>query len=129
MSILKIFLISLIKFYKLVLSPLLVTNCRYLPTCSDNAIHSIHCNAIQCNVMLFNAMLSNGSPKKYASMPSCLFEIPKSSPLYLYLYLYLPNTMPRHVEQSLRSKICWFLPLFTCKPKYNIDRYWSLTKI
>ena len=42
MSILKTFLISLIKFYKLLLSPLLGTNCRYLPTCSDYAIHSIH---------------------------------------------------------------------------------------
>ena len=41
MGILKTFFISLIKFYKLVLSPFLGPNCRYLPTCSDYAIHSI----------------------------------------------------------------------------------------
>ena len=41
MNILKTFFISLIKFYKLVISPFLGTNCRYIPTCSDYAIQSI----------------------------------------------------------------------------------------
>ena len=31
----------MIKFYKLVLSPMLGANCRYVPTCSDYAIQSI----------------------------------------------------------------------------------------
>ena len=41
MNILKTFFISLIKFYKLVISPFLGVNCRYVPTCSDYAIQSI----------------------------------------------------------------------------------------
>ena len=41
MNILNTFFISLIKFYKLVISPFLTTNCRYIPTCSDYAIQSI----------------------------------------------------------------------------------------
>ena len=41
MNILKTFFISLIKFYKLAISPFLGANCRYLPTCSDYAIQSI----------------------------------------------------------------------------------------
>ena len=38
---LKAFLITLIKFYKLVISPFLGANCRYIPTCSDYAIQAI----------------------------------------------------------------------------------------
>ena len=41
MNIFKTFFISLIKFYKLVISPFLVVNCRYVPTCSDYAIQAI----------------------------------------------------------------------------------------
>ena len=41
MNILKTFFISLIKFYKLVISSFLGVNCRYVPTCSDYAIQSI----------------------------------------------------------------------------------------
>ena len=41
MNILKTFFIFLIKFYKLVISPFLGANCRYVPTCSDYAIQSI----------------------------------------------------------------------------------------
>ena len=36
-----LFLIVLIKIYQLVLSPLLKSNCRYLPTCSDYAITAL----------------------------------------------------------------------------------------
>ena len=37
----KTFFISLIKFYKIFLSPFLGANCRYIPTCSDYAIQAI----------------------------------------------------------------------------------------
>ena len=33
--------IIFIKFYQLIISPLLGSNCRYLPTCSEYAIESI----------------------------------------------------------------------------------------
>ena len=35
-------LIALIKFYQLVLSPVLGNNCRYLPTCSQYFIESLN---------------------------------------------------------------------------------------
>ena len=41
MNALKTFFISLIKFYKIFLSPFLGANCRYIPTCSDYAIQAI----------------------------------------------------------------------------------------
>ena len=41
MKSLKTFFISLIKFYKIFLSPFLGANCRYVPTCSDYAIQAI----------------------------------------------------------------------------------------
>ena len=34
-------LISLIKFYKMVISPYLTPSCRYLPTCSDYTIECL----------------------------------------------------------------------------------------
>ena len=36
-----IIIISLIKFYQLFISPMLNSNCRFLPTCSNYAIESI----------------------------------------------------------------------------------------
>ena len=41
----KTIFIHLIKIYKLILSPILGPNCRYLPTCSDYFIDSLneHC--------------------------------------------------------------------------------------
>ena len=41
MNSLKTFFISLIKFYKIFLSPFLGANCRYVPSCSDYAIQAI----------------------------------------------------------------------------------------
>ena len=38
----KIILIYLIKFYKLILSPFLGPSCRYLPTCSDYFIDCLN---------------------------------------------------------------------------------------
>ena len=35
MSLIKFILINIIKFYKLLISPYLGNNCRYLPTCSE----------------------------------------------------------------------------------------------
>jgi len=37
----KVVLISLIRFYKLVISPLLPPSCRFTPTCSEYAIQAI----------------------------------------------------------------------------------------
>tara|TARA_Y100000590_G_scaffold13878_1_gene16711 strand:- start:3402 stop:3641 length:240 start_codon:yes stop_codon:yes gene_type:complete len=42
MSIIKYILIKIIKLYKLVLSPYLGNNCRYLPTCSEYLIDSLN---------------------------------------------------------------------------------------
>ena len=41
MKILKNTLIKTIKFYKLIISPYLGNNCRYLPTCSEYFIESL----------------------------------------------------------------------------------------
>ena len=42
MFLIKYIIIKIIKFYKLVLSPHLGNNCRYLPTCSDYFIDSLN---------------------------------------------------------------------------------------
>ena len=41
MSVFKNFLINLIKLYQFTISPLLGTNCRFVPSCSNYAIQSI----------------------------------------------------------------------------------------
>ena len=41
MSVFKNFFIKLIKLYKFIISPLLGTNCRFVPSCSNYAIQSI----------------------------------------------------------------------------------------
>ena len=41
MSVFKIFFIYLIKLYQFTISPLLGTNCRFVPSCSNYAIQSI----------------------------------------------------------------------------------------
>jgi putative membrane protein insertion efficiency factor len=41
MKIISNILISLIKFYKMVISPYLTPSCRYLPTCSDYTIECL----------------------------------------------------------------------------------------
>ena len=41
MSIFKLFFINLIKLYQFIISPLLGTNCRFVPSCSNYAIQSI----------------------------------------------------------------------------------------
>jgi len=44
MKIINLILISIIKFYKYFVSPYLVSNCRFLPTCSDYFLESIKLN-------------------------------------------------------------------------------------
>ena len=46
MKLLENFLILVIKFYKYFISPLLTSNCRYLPTCSDYFIDCLKLNGI-----------------------------------------------------------------------------------
>ena len=41
MSVFKNFLINLIKLYQFTISPLLGTNCRFIPSCSNYAIQAI----------------------------------------------------------------------------------------
>jgi putative membrane protein insertion efficiency factor len=45
-DILKPALIIAIKFYKYVISPMLPSTCRYLPTCSDYALESLKTHGI-----------------------------------------------------------------------------------
>ena len=42
MNILRFFLIGIIKIYKIIVSPFLGNNCRYLPTCSDYFIDCLN---------------------------------------------------------------------------------------
>ena len=42
MNFIKLIIISLIKIYKLLISPFLGNNCRYLPTCSEYFIDSLN---------------------------------------------------------------------------------------
>ena len=42
MNLLKNFLIGIIKIYKLMISPFIGNNCRYLPTCSDYYIDCLN---------------------------------------------------------------------------------------
>ena len=44
MKIINLILISIIKFYIYFVSPYLVSNCRFLPTCSDYFLESIKLN-------------------------------------------------------------------------------------
>ena len=45
-DILKAVLIIAIKFYKYVISPMIPSSCRYLPTCSDYALESISVHGV-----------------------------------------------------------------------------------
>ena len=42
MNILKVVLIGFVKIYKIIISPFLGNNCRYLPTCSDYFIDCLN---------------------------------------------------------------------------------------
>ena len=42
MNVIKLIIIGLIKIYKLLISPFLGNNCRYLPTCSEYFIDSLN---------------------------------------------------------------------------------------
>ena len=46
MKIVKYILIKIIKFYKLLVSPYLGNNCRYLPTCSEYFIESLKMHGV-----------------------------------------------------------------------------------
>ena len=46
MKIINHFLILLIKFYKYFISPYFLSNCRYLPTCSEYFIDSLKLNGV-----------------------------------------------------------------------------------
>ena len=52
MEIIKYILIKTIKFYKLLISPYLGSNCRYLPTCSEYFIDSLKLNGPFKGVLL-----------------------------------------------------------------------------
>ena len=45
-------IIAIIKIYQLLVSPILQTNCRYLPTCSEYAIESLQKHGIILGVFL-----------------------------------------------------------------------------
>ena len=46
------FLILLIKFYKYLISPYILSNCRYLPTCSEYFIDCLKLNGISKGFLL-----------------------------------------------------------------------------
>ncbi len=46
MQLIKLILIKIIKLYKILISPYLGNNCRYLPTCSEYFIDSLNENGL-----------------------------------------------------------------------------------
>ena len=52
MKLINLFLISLIKFYKYLISPYFPSNCRYLPTCSDYFIDCLKFNGTLKGLLL-----------------------------------------------------------------------------
>jgi len=52
MKLINTFLISIIKFYQFFISPILGSNCRYLPTCSEYFIDCLKLNGILSGSLL-----------------------------------------------------------------------------
>ena len=52
MKLIRNFLILVIKFYKYFISPYFISNCRYLPTCSEYFIDSLKINGVFKGIIL-----------------------------------------------------------------------------
>jgi len=64
-KIIKQLLIKIIKLYKLIISPYLGNNCRYLPTCSEYLIESVNEHGILKGVLKGSKRILSCHPIKF----------------------------------------------------------------
>ena len=65
MKLLTYILIKLIKFYKYFISPYFISNCRYLPTCSEYFIDSLKLNGFFKGLLLGTKRILRCHPIKF----------------------------------------------------------------
>ena len=70
-------IISIIKIYKYVISPLLGNNCRYLPSCSNYFIESLHAHGLWRGMAYGLKRIIRCHPFKYFGGSSGLDFVPK----------------------------------------------------
>lgn len=66
--------ISFVRFYQIVISPLLGPRCRYFPTCSEYAIQAINCHGVRKGCWLAIKRLLKCHPLSaggYDPVPQC----------------------------------------------------------
>ena len=73
----KNFLILIIKFYKLFISPYLLFSCRYLPTCSDYFIDSLKIHGIFKGTIFGLKRILRCHPIKFLGGNSGFDPVPK----------------------------------------------------
>jgi len=71
------FIISFIKFYKVLISPIFANRCRYLPTCSDYFIESVKIHGATKGVCLGFKRIFSCHPVKILGGGSGLDFVPK----------------------------------------------------
>ena len=78
MKIISKILISLIKFYKMVISPYITPSCRYLPTCSEYAIECLRTYGLIKGVLKSTKRILSCHPVKIlgGGLYSCM-QIPR----------------------------------------------------
>ena len=81
MKIVNFFLISLIKFYKYFISPILGQNCRFLPTCSEYFIESLETHGLIKGSYLGFKRIFKCHPIKFLGGSSGLDFVPKKESL------------------------------------------------
>ncbi len=77
MNLLNRFLINLIKLYKILLSPLIGHNCRFLPTCSEYFIESLELHGPIKGFQLGLKRIFKCHPLKFLGGGSGLDFVPK----------------------------------------------------
>ena len=77
MKIVNYLLISLIKFYKYFISPLLGQNCRFLPTCSEYFIECLKIHGTRKGIYLGFKRISKCHPIKILGGSSGLDFVPR----------------------------------------------------
>ena len=81
MKIINQFLIGIIKFYRLFLSPIFGQNCRFLPSCSEYAIESLETHGLSKGVSLIIKRILKCHPIKFLGGSSGLDLVPKKKNL------------------------------------------------
>ena len=76
MKLLTYILIKLIKFYKYFISPYFISNCRYLPTCSEYFIDSLKLNGFFKGLLLGTKRILRCHPIKFLGGSSGYDPVP-----------------------------------------------------